>query len=318
YQINKIDETEYSQEVYDRLEKIKLFEKLKKEGCSTETALEAIKIPQSTVYRWKKKYKNLGLAGLENISKRPNNRRKPSWKLSDMQKILALRKQNPLYGKAKIAVILKRDHGIELSVSKVGRIISYYIKRDQIKPVHFYYKKKRVRPRKFDKHAQRWKYGMKAEKPGELFQIDHMTISIAPGQQIKHFQGICPVTKMVIEQAYYKATSDVAKQFLEYARSCLPFGLSSIQVDGGSEFMKAFEQECHDLRLPLWVLPPKSPEKNGNVERANGAAKYEFYAFYSGDFTINSIREELKKYVNKYNNRNTILKYRRPDFSHMY
>ena len=57
YQVNEIDETEYSQKVYGRLEKIKLFDRLKKEGCSAKTALEALKIPQSTIYRWKKNYK---------------------------------------------------------------------------------------------------------------------------------------------------------------------------------------------------------------------------------------------------------------------
>lgn len=301
YQVNKIDETEYSQKVYERLEKIKIFDKLKKEGCSLETVVEALKTPQSTLYRWKKNYKIFGLIGLEDESKRPNNSRKHSWKLSNMQKILELRRKNPLYGKAKIAVLLKREYGIILPESTVGRIINYYIKREQIKPAFFYYKKKRIRPRTFDNHAKRWKYGMKATKPGELFQIDHMTVSMAPGRQVKHFQGICPITKMVVEQAYCQATSDVARQFLEHVRSSLPFGITSIQVDGGSEFKKDFEQACMDFGISLWVLPPKSPEKNGNVERANGSAKYEFYAFYCGDFTIHSLRNELKKYVKKYN-----------------
>ena len=142
---------------------------------------------------------------------------------------------------------------------------------------------------------------MKAEKPGELFQIDHMTVSITPGKQVKHFQGICPITKIAVEQVYSQATSNVAKQFLEYARSYLPFDIKSIQVDGGSEFKKDFEQICQDLNIPLFVLPPKSPKLNGHVERANGSAKYEFYAFYCGDFTMSSLRKELQRYVKKYN-----------------
>lgn len=301
YQVNKIDETEYSKKVYERLEKIKLFERLKKEGCSAKTSLEALKVPLSTLYRWRKNYKIFGLMGLEDGDKRPQNIRKPKWDLVTMRKILELRRKNPLYGKVKIAVLLRRDFGIRASESLVGRIIAYYIKRDQIKPACFYYKKKRIRPRAFNKHAQRWKYGMKAKTPGELFQIDHMTVSIATGHQIKHFQGICPVTKMVVEQAYSQATSNTAQQFLEFVRVSLPFKIQSIQVDGGSEFMKDFEQACQNLNIPLWVLPPRSPEYNGNVERANGSAKYEFYAFYSDDFNLTSIRNGLQKYVKKYN-----------------
>ena len=97
--------------------------------------------------------------------------------------------------------------------------------------------KKPVRPRVFNGHAKRWKKDMKAREPGELFQIDHMTISTGYGSQVKHFQGICPITKMVVEQAYSRATSNIAKEFLEFAQANLSFKIKSIQVDGGSEFM---------------------------------------------------------------------------------
>jgi hypothetical protein len=38
---------------------------------------------------------------------------------------------------------------------------------------------------------------------------------------------------------------------------------------GGSEFMKHFENECQKLGIELYVLPPKRPQYNGGVERAN-------------------------------------------------
>lgn len=40
-------------------------------------------------------------------------------------------------------------------------------------------------------------------------------------------------------------------------------------VNGGSEFRDEFEQACEALNLPLFTLPPKKPEWNGCVERAN-------------------------------------------------
>ncbi len=45
-----------------------------------------------------------------------------------------------------------------------------------------------------------------------------------------------------------------------------------IQVDGGSEFMGDFEDECAERKPPLKVLPPHSPELNGVVERTNRTA----------------------------------------------
>jgi transposase InsO family protein len=243
----------------------------------------------------------LGLSGLEDESKQPKKIRTNHWLPHIVQKILSLRRSNPLYGKNKIAVLLKRDHRLTISISTVGRIIKHLINCDQIKPACFYYKKKRARPRLFNKHAKRWTRDMKAQHPGELFQIDHMSVSLASDYHIKHFQGICPVTKIAVKQAYSRATSNTAKQFLEYAQERLPFKLKSIQVDGGSEFMKEFEQACADLNLPLYVLPPKSPEYNGVVERTNGSSRYEFYAFYDGNFNLFSIRKALQKYVKKYN-----------------
>ncbi len=248
-----------------------------------------------------KKYKSEGLAGLENGDRGPNRVREKTWDRSTINQVLHLRKQNPLYGKYKIAHLLKRDRHLSVSVSTVGRIISDLIKRGSIRPASFYYAKKRVCPRVFRGHAQRWKLGMKARHPGELLQIDHMSISVTSGFQVKHFQAICPVTKVAIKQVYSRATSNVAKQFLEYARESLPFEIKSIQVDGGSEFMKEFEQACKDLHIPLFVLPPKSPEYNGNVERANGTSKFEFYACYDGQISLSHLRKALARYVKKYN-----------------
>lgn len=301
FTLSRVDETEYSSIVFERLEKIKIFEKLRQEGGKLETICKALQTSKSTIYRWKQRYKKYGLWGLENQSKCPNQVRKPEWGQSLERKILQLRKQNPLYGKHKIAVILKRDFGTSISVSTAGRIITKLIKHNAIQPASFYYARKRIRPRVFNNHAQRWKKDMKSRMPGELVQIDHMSIAITAGFSAKHFQAICPITKIVVEQVYSRATSNVAKKFLDFMRTQLPFPVRSVQVDGGSEFMGDFEQACKDYNIPLYVLPPKSPEYNGNVERANGSAKFEFYLFYQGANNLFNLRKQLRLYVKKYN-----------------
>lgn len=301
YSISRIDETNYSEKVYSRLTKINSFKKLRGEGCSIGTSCEVLKVPQATLYRWRKNYKKFGLSGLEDESKRPIHVRKNRWDPRIVQTVLTLRRSNPLYGKYKIAILLKRDYGASLSVSTTGRIIAYLIKRNEVQPASFYQRKRCIRPRIFNNYAQRWKVGMKAKNPGELFQIDHMSISLVAGHCVKHFQGICPVTKLVVEEAYSQATSNIAKQFLMYAQASLPFKLKSVQVDGGSEFMRDFEQACKELNIALYVLPPRSPEYNGNVERANASAKFEFYAFYTGPLKLFNLRKALQQYVKKYN-----------------
>jgi transposase len=155
YHVARIDETKYSEKVDARLEKITGFKKLRSEGCSFKTACSVLKVPQSTVYRWKNNYKKFGLTGLEDESKRPNKTRQTQWKQHVVQQILDLRKSHPVYGKNKIAILLKRDHRLNISISTVGRIIQHLVKRDQIKPVSFYWKRRTIRPRIFNNHAKR-------------------------------------------------------------------------------------------------------------------------------------------------------------------
>lgn len=300
YQINKIDESEYEPEVFERLEKLKLFKKLINEGCRSETALEAIKTTRATYYRWIKRYKEFGLAGLENESRRPNKVRKPRWTIEAERIVIEKRKQYKLWGKHKLAVIIKRELGVVIKPSTIGRILKKAMDRGIIKSVAFSCGKREVRRRVFNDHAKRWSYGMKPEKHGELVQIDHMTVSLQ-GLIIKHFKAIDPTTKIVVEQAYRTATSGIASEFLKKVVMDFPFPIKSIQVDGGSEFMGEFEQACKVLTIPLYVLPPRSPEYNGCVERGNGTVKYEFYQQYNGLRKLENIQQSLQKYVQHYN-----------------
>jgi hypothetical protein len=75
--------------------------------------------------------------------------------------------------------------------------------------------------------------------------------------------------KNSVAAAYSNATSRSAKAIKQ-----LPFPVLSIQIDGGAEFMKEFEQACSLLNIPLFVLPPRSPKCNANVERANSTFRY--------------------------------------------
>lgn len=300
YQIKRIDESEYPEIVYKRLDKIKLFQKLRAQGCDEETALEAINMSRSSFYRWKQRYKVLGLAGLENESKRPSNIRKPCWDRKTEDLVLQMRRKYNCFGKYKIAVMIKKEHRMVVSVSTVGRIITKALSKGTIKSVAYYFRVKEKKPRLFNDHAQRLRSGNKAEGAGELVEVDHMTVQMN-GIIIKHFKAICPITKIVVEQAYRSATSCVAAEFLKKIIAEFPFVIKSLQVDGGPEFMGEFEKECKALMIPLFVLPPRSPELNGTVERGNSTAKYEFYQQYDGPPKLESVQLCLQRFVKFYN-----------------
>ena len=79
YYHSGIDERDYSKIVFERKEKLDLFEELVSEGCCEELSLRTIKISRATYYRWRKMFKIYGLMGLEPDSRRPNNIRSPDW-----------------------------------------------------------------------------------------------------------------------------------------------------------------------------------------------------------------------------------------------
>ena len=295
------DETDYSAEAYERKKKLEHYKQLISEGCSQKTVFKALEMPKSTYYRWKKNYYLFGLSGIEDESKCPKNHRNPKWTLKDELLVLETRRKHPIWGKNKIAKVLSRDHGSIISKSTVGRIISRLIRIGKVKTVGFHMGRKVKKKRVFDSHAKRWIYGMKAQNPGELVQMDHATIQLDCGKIVKHFKAICPVTKLTAEKAYASATSDIASEFLIFAQEQLPFQIKSIQVDGGSEFMGAFEASCQNKRIDLFVLPPRSPKFNAHVERGNGTVKYEFYYAYDGPPVFGVINQRLQKFVEFYN-----------------
>ena len=285
-----------------RLKKLELYVRLRQEGCQSASALEATGWSRATYYRWRKRYKTAGISGLESRSRRPRSLRQRKWSREDERLVLNLRLDRPVWGKRKIWKVLSRDHGLRLSISTVGRILSRLIARGRVRPASFYISG-RVKPKKrrdFKGHARRWRYGMKAQNPGELVQVDHMTAHF-PGLTVKEFKAVCPVSRIAVMRAYSCATANNGQRFLRELRRELPFGVTSIQVDGGSEFMAEFEQACCDQNTDLFVLPPRKPKYNGCVERANGTSRAEFYNLYYGELTVKAINQALAEFQHDYN-----------------
>ena len=301
HKMQVVDDTA-SPEAVERLRKLGHYYQLREEGCSAALAFKVLGWSSATHYRWLKRYREHGMAGLEARSRRPRRTRKRRWTRRESQMVQDLRLAHPAWGRRKIWKVLTRDSGLKLSLSTVGRVLGSLLARRVVLPAAFYIsgRVKAVRRRLFNGHAQRWRYGEKAEGPGCKVQVDTMTVNF-PGFTVKEFKAVCPVTGFAVMRAYSRATARNAKRFLEVLRQETPFEIASIQVDGGSEFMREFEDACADLAIPLHVLPPRSPKYNGCVERANGTSRAEFYNRYEGELTIAAVNEDLAKFQQHYN-----------------
>ncbi len=297
-----IDSRDYSAISSERERKLRCYQELIKGGIKREAALRVLQMPQATYYRWRKRYGSRGLSGLENENRRPYNLRQSTIKPKIEHLVLLVRNGNVLWGRNKIATIMNRDYGVKASISTVGRIISQLIKRGKIKPAWWHAGSKHTKPRVFNGHAQRLPSGKKAIQLGELVQIDHMDVR-APGvlHGIKHFNAICPVTKWATGKVFRQATATNGAEFLDHVIKNFRFPIRSIQVDGGGEFMGDFERACKARNIDLYVLPPRSPELNGNVERLNGTTRREFYRIYNGGSSHFDVQKGLDRWFHSYN-----------------
>jgi putative transposase len=131
--------------------------------------------------------------------------------------------------------------------------------------------------------------GRKAKAPGELVQIDTLfIITIRPDDAIKHITAYDPAAKWTAAHVARYLKSSGPKAFLDKIIETAPFKISGIQVDGGSEFKSIFEEECQRRGLELFLLPPRRPDLNGCVERAQATWRYEFYS-------VNDLPHKIEK-----------------------
>lgn len=257
-------------------------------------------IPRSTLNRWQQRFDPHNLASLEDHSSRPQTVRQRTWGVREVDAVLALRQQYPRWGKAKLAVLLARQ-GILLAVSMVGRILRYLRQRRLLvepQSVRATPRARHARP-----HAQRKPKGIPITKetPGDVVEIDTMRLYPLPGVVRYHFSAVDVVSRYGVVGVRGTATAGTATEFLAEVRARMPFGIKAIQIDGGSEFMAAFEAECQAQKIPLWVLPPHSPKLNGHVERMNRTFREEWWEGYDGETDVLNMQEAGREGETVYN-----------------
>ena len=236
-------------------------------------------------------------------SRRPHQVREPTWTPALAQAVEELRADNPMWGKRKLAALLRRE-GVTVSTSTVGRILRKLMDRGVVVPVPTLRRNpaaRRIRLNANQRYARRLPKGLKPTRPGEIVQIDTLFVNVRPDKAIKHFTAYDPVARWTFGHVATKATARSAKVLLDKLIAEAPFEIRGVQVDGGSEFKAAFEQACKDKDLTLYVLPPKSPKLNGAVERNQGAWRYEFYASFDLPHRIDKLQTFVDAFAHRFN-----------------
>lgn len=139
---------------------------------------------RSTVYTWLKRYREQGLRGLEDRSRRPHRVRQPLWTDLIIETVRKLREEHPRWGKDKL-VVLVRAKGFSVSVSMVGRILGYLKKKGLIRNPDLrdpcIVRRPQIRP-----YAVRKPKDYLPLAPGDLIQVGR-----APGRLSRGLQALC-------------------------------------------------------------------------------------------------------------------------------
>jgi transposase InsO family protein len=260
-------------------------------------------ISSATFYRWWHRYDPRDLRTLEDNreNRRPWRVRQPETPPALVARIRAVREAYPRWGKAKLAVLLRRE-GWTVSESTVGRTLTRLRSRGQLdEPAVVVAQQGRRRRKARRPYARRKPWGYEARVPGDLVQIDTTPIVVLPGVRRVHFTARDVVSRKDVLAARSTLSSVGAEGVLRYAITRFGFPIRAIQIDGGSEFQGVFERACETLGIRLFVLPVRSPKLNGHVERAHRTHQEEFYDLHEVPDALDAHNALLRQWEDVYN-----------------
>lgn len=248
--------------------RIKILDWYKLHGNNTSLAARHFSLTRLTIRKWQKRFREKGITGLKNQSRRPRKLREPttSWKI--VMEAVRIRKQYPAWSKYKIHALLTKQ-GIETSKSTIGRIL---------KRKGLINKKIARKRRRAALHPKaRFPRGYKISCPGDMIQMDIKHVMLPGGTRHYQFTAIDVLTKRRVLERYSSEASRWGACFLEACLSEFPFPINAIQTDNGSTFQKEFEHACQKRHIPHYFIYPRSPKQNSYVEISHGADEREFY-----------------------------------------
>jgi len=248
-------------------------------------------ISRKAFYKWKRRHKEHGDAGLSDRPRTPIRSPKATPR-EVVSKILYLR-QNYHFGPRKIADYLKRFHQVSVAGATVHRLLAKHGMRRL--PAN----------QKHQHHAKRWKRYEKPQ-PGHRLQVDVKFLERIPGtrKRLYQFTAIDDCTRIRVLKIYDACNQATAIRFADDVVRRLPFRIHVIQTDNGAEFQSKFHWHLQELGIRHVYIRPRTPRLNGKVERSHRVDDQEFYQLLDkGGIRddIHLFNEKLREWEDYYN-----------------
>ena len=273
-------------------QRIKILDWHKAHGRNSSLTARHFGIGRMTLFRWQKRVEKFGLLGLNESSRKPKRSRLPATPWPIVVRIVALRKQYPVWSKHKLAAILKRE-GMICSESTAGRIL----KRKGLidKKISKKKRKSALHPR------SRFPRGLRINQEGQMIQIDTKYIMLVGGRKFYQFTAIDVLSKQRVLRVYASQSSRNGALFLKECLASFPFPILNVQTDNGAPFLKEFDALCKKINLPHYFIEPRKPKQNTYVEISHGADEREFYQQGNVSSILPVMQENMRTWEDTWN-----------------
>lgn len=255
-------------------EKFRWIKPILDEEISIKNMTKVCPFSERSLKYWITNYKEYGMEGLENKSRRPKTNPNET-PIRIKEKIIELRKDKKQCA-LKIMWDLQ-DEGIDIHFQTIQKIIK----------VEGLTRKYRTRKKSIPYETKQW-------QAGEMVEID---VKWVPGRingdRYYQFTAIDCASRWRYLQAYSFQSNDYAVQFLRELADIAPFKIKSVKTDNGSIFTNryephalslrklprphAFDVMCDIMRISHYLIDPGKPAQNGKVERSHRTDQQKFY-----------------------------------------
>ncbi len=231
-------------------------------------------ISRPTLRKWWRRYQVLGIAGLEEESRRP--RHSPARKVFDREEELTLQPcRERSLGIKQLRIELIREHAITLALDTIHKVLVRHgesrLKRGWVRP--------KV-PKRYSRPI-----------PGDRVQVDVCKV----GPSIYQYTAVDDCSRFMVVGIYTRRTTRNTVHFLDRVLEEMPFPVQRIQTDRGQEFFAYLVQDqLHAWHVKFRPIRPRSTHLNGKVERAQRTTLEEFWS--TVDLAIDDLQDRLDEW----------------------
>lgn len=278
--------------------RIKVLTFWKEHGLKATT--DAFGVSRATLFRWQQilDQSRGNISSLDPLSTAPKQTRVREIPSELEQALIAWRTQRPRIGGKKLKSLLRKQ-GFVVSRIYVDRCINDLKKLGRLPAntkLSFYAKS--------GNHKERAKIKVKKQRRNKKQGLEIDTI-------VRHIDGIKRYTLTAVDvsgrfayaHTYTNHSSDGARDFLKRLLQRVPFTISEIQTDNGSEFAHHFHDACVTLGINHYHTYPRSPKMNAYIERFNRTLSEEFMVYHRALLRddLDTWDDELTSWLSWYN-----------------